>query len=414
MNTPSEKQPPRLAAEVVKQNRKNESDNRQRDRMAAIGQSRPPLTVDDVAEILSYVPSRPPYPEWIAIIAAVGDVLSENDAVAVLSTWSPEETQGEYARKIRTRCQRVGIGTLINRAKANGFDAKAFTRRRVDRSAIARHRPAGTNAIAPTARATSVVAKAEPLPPLPMTTAAVWREGIEHLQSHPEIVTQVDAWRGWPAGTAQALVEDGLLSSPVTYGTKRGLAFPVQAPERCELGFVQTRQIGFHIRHKPQPGHRAAWSYHPNDKRDGHSTPGLPFVIGAAYASCAHTAISTEGPWDAITLAAAAGWLANDPAWPEGIVLFGTRGAGGWRALWLHWRPFLPRGVAFVLFPDADEAGAQWTSPGGFRDTLAAAGHPVRVVRSQTDGAKDLNDLHRLAPLTVEQIVSWLGKEVGK
>lgn len=159
-------------------------------------------------------------------------------------------------------------------------------------------------------------------------------------------------------------------------------------PERCELGFVQTRQIGFHVRHKPQPGERVVWSY---SKQDAQATPALPFVIGAGFASFARTVIVCEGQWDAITLAAAAGWLAGDAAWPEHVVLFGARGAGGWRVLWDHWRPFLPRGVAFVLFPDADEAGARWTAPNGFRDTLTAAGHPVRVVRSQVEGAKDLN-----------------------
>lgn len=361
-----------------------------------------PLTGADVAEILAYVPTRPSYPEWIAIIAAVGSVLDVADAAAVLCAWSAEESPGEYARKLRTRCQRIGIGSLIQQAKQNGFDAKAFARRRADRSAM----PRRVGATAPKVAIAQPVAKAEPRPPMPEEVAHVWVEGVAHLRTHPATVSQVDAWRGWPAGTSATLVEDGLLSSPVIYG-KRGLAFPVQAPERCELGIVQTRQIGFHVRHKPQPGERVVWSY---SKQDARATPALPFVIGAGFASLARTVIICEGQWDAITLAAAAGWLASDAAWPEHVVLFGARGAGGWRVLWDHWRPFLPRGVAFVLFPDADEAGARWTAPRGFRDTLAAAGHSVRIVRSEVEGAKDLNDLHRLVPLTAEEIGTWLGK----
>jgi len=370
------------------------------------------LDAADVAEILAACPSRPAYIDWIAAIAAVGSVLNENEAVAVLSAWSPEESQGEYARKLRHRCQKIGIGSLIETAKAHGFDAKSFARRRADRGSVRRHN-IGTPEVCTivqneaTARA---VAKAEPLPTMPDRVRAVWDEGVEQLHRHPGTVDRIDTWRGWPPGTAATLVEDGLLASPVTYGVKRGIAFTVQAPERCEFGFVQTRQIGYHVRHKPPAGERATWSFHPNESRDGQSTPGLPFVIGAGFASFARTVVVTEGQWDAITLAAAGGWLVNDASWPEHVILFGTRGAAGWRNLWQHWRTFLPAGVAFVLFADADEAGGKWTAPRGFRDTLTAAGHPVRVIRSQVDGAKDINDLHRIAPITTEQISVWLGR----
>jgi len=370
------------------------------------------LTTVDVAEILAACPTRPAYIDWVGIIAAVGSVLTESEAVAILSAWSPEESQGEYARKLRNRCQRVGIGSLIERAKAHGFDARAFARRRADRGSVRRQTidtPELATIVANEATARAVT-KVEQLPTMPDRVRAVWDEGVDQLHRHPETAARIDTWRGWPPGTAATLADDGLLASPVTYGSKRGLAFPVQAPERCEFGFVQTRQNGYHVRHKPTAGERATWSFHPNESRDGQSTPGLPFVIGAGFCSFAKIVVVTEGQFDAITLAAAGGWLANDAAWPEHITLFGTRGAAGWRNLWTHWRPFLPAGVAFTLFPDADEAGSKWTSPGGFRDTLRDAGHPVRVIRSRVNGAKDINDLHRIAPITTEQISVWLGR----
>lgn len=90
----------------------------------------PPLTSSDVAEILRAIPSRPVYQVWILVISAVGSVLPDDEAASVLNMWSPEESPGEYLRKLRSRLMHVGIGTLINMAKQHGFDASAFTHRR--------------------------------------------------------------------------------------------------------------------------------------------------------------------------------------------------------------------------------------------------------------------------------------------
>ena len=92
----------------------------------------PTLTATDVGEILGYVPSRPPYSEWVRIISAVAAVLDPAEAATVLSEWSPEERPGEYSRKLRSPCTKVGIGSLIDIAKKNGFDASAFTKRRAE------------------------------------------------------------------------------------------------------------------------------------------------------------------------------------------------------------------------------------------------------------------------------------------
>ena len=94
----------------------------------------PPMTAAQVAEILRFIPPRPAYPEWIRVIGAVGSALSEAEAIDVLSSWSPEERPGEYRDKLHSRLTSVTIGTLIRRAKQNGFDASAFTRRRAGRN----------------------------------------------------------------------------------------------------------------------------------------------------------------------------------------------------------------------------------------------------------------------------------------
>jgi hypothetical protein len=90
----------------------------------------PALTAADVSEILAWIPTRPGYSDWIKAIAAVASVLDPREAEVVLGAWSPEEVPGEYARKLRSPCERVGIGSLIATAKMHGFDASAFARRR--------------------------------------------------------------------------------------------------------------------------------------------------------------------------------------------------------------------------------------------------------------------------------------------
>jgi VirE-like protein/AAA domain-containing protein len=76
---------------------------------------------DEVREMLQFVPKRPDYPDWLKIVAAVGDALDDTDAIEVLNEWSPEECAGEYAEKLRHRLRDVHIGTLIHLAKENGW-----------------------------------------------------------------------------------------------------------------------------------------------------------------------------------------------------------------------------------------------------------------------------------------------------
>ncbi|MBF0239946.1 MAG: hypothetical protein HQM12_19775, partial [SAR324 cluster bacterium] len=80
------------------------------------------LAMDQVRELLQWIPPRPDYGQWIKIISAVGASLPDADAEMVLSEWSPEEKQGEYLEKLQKgRLDKCNPRTLIWHAKQNGF-----------------------------------------------------------------------------------------------------------------------------------------------------------------------------------------------------------------------------------------------------------------------------------------------------
>lgn len=79
-------------------------------------------TADDVRELLRFIDRRPEYPDWIKIIAAVADVLGENEAIAVLEEWSPPENGGEYRTKIRQKLEKVSYASLVYMAQQRGYE----------------------------------------------------------------------------------------------------------------------------------------------------------------------------------------------------------------------------------------------------------------------------------------------------
>ena len=87
-------------------------------------------TVDDIREMLGFIPPRPDYDDWLRIASAVWSVLDEVPGSQVLAEWSPEEKPGEYSRKWKKRLKDVRIGTLVWYAQANGFDAAEAARRK--------------------------------------------------------------------------------------------------------------------------------------------------------------------------------------------------------------------------------------------------------------------------------------------
>lgn len=78
----------------------------------------------DVREMLRCVPmDRPPYDEWVKLIAATCDALGGDERAAerlLCARW-PEEKAEEYATKLRSRLGDVSRGTLLRAARAGGF-----------------------------------------------------------------------------------------------------------------------------------------------------------------------------------------------------------------------------------------------------------------------------------------------------
>ena len=88
------------------------------------------MSIEDVREILSYLPKRPDYDTWLRIASGVFSVLPLAAGVMVLNEWAPEENPGEYERKHRNRLKNVTIRTVIHYAQQHGFDAGAASRRK--------------------------------------------------------------------------------------------------------------------------------------------------------------------------------------------------------------------------------------------------------------------------------------------
>ena len=254
-------------------------------------------------------------------------------------------------------CLVLGIDTasalqrIAERASVSMVSRRQKSRQRVT-NRWSKHE--GTN-LDPTARPRerSILSKSASMP---TDVEAHWHAGCEYLRRRSEIMAKIDHWRAWSEGTSAQLLEDGLISAPTVNGGP-GIAFPVQKP--TEYGWVQ---IGFHYRPKPRNGERQNWFYVPR------GLPALPFVLGSGYSETARCVIVFEGQWDAVCFCAAAGWLAHDTAWPEGVVVFGTRGTSGWRPLLDHWS--FPRKATIFLFPDNDPAGQAWR--GEFCERLKA------------------------------------------
>lgn len=226
-----------------------------------------------------------------------------------------------------------------------------------------------------------------------------WEAGLHWLKIDDATQSEIDSWRAWPAGTARFLAEEGLLAAPEWKG-QRGLAYVVQYPGRS--AWVDA---GFHFRISPRrPNERAAWTYQPA----GVGLPSVPFVLGNFYG--ARLAIVLEGEHDAVCLSAAAGWLASDTAWPDGVAVLGIRGATGWRAFLEHWRPRWPRRPRFLLMPDGDEPGLKWRQE--FMGALAPLALSVTVLPPKQVAGKDFTDLHRVKPFTPGGIYELL-RELG-
>jgi hypothetical protein len=80
----------------------------------------PPLEFAET--LLSYIPSRPIYDEWIRIISAIANTYDKYTAKQLLLNKFRDEKFNEHEKKIKARLKNIGFGTLVYIAKRYGFD----------------------------------------------------------------------------------------------------------------------------------------------------------------------------------------------------------------------------------------------------------------------------------------------------
>ena len=228
-----------------------------------------------------------------------------------------------------------------------------------------------------------------------------WRAGAQYVRDNPDLKAALDEWRGWPSGTADALSQRDAIAylSPCR---DPHCAFKVELPHTCWL-----TPVGYHARPvEDPPGGKASWYYCPNRKQNGISIPALPFVLGGDQFKEADLVVIMEGQWDAITWAAAAGWLSPTCPMPPGVTIFGIRGSGTWGHLLKYWHARWPAHAAFLLIPDGDDAGRAWH--GEFAHALAQRADKV-VILDPPQG-RDFSDLNDETPFDPTAIQRLLGK----
>ena len=306
---------------------------------------------------------------------------------------------GEWRFKDHTGEQ----GGVVGFVMLSGMDEKQAARWLMEKAGIV---PGESADFMPRPKPERKPRAVEKLPPMPVEVIAKWNEGVNHLQSKSELIAGLASFRGWPAKFAQHLVDCAIVSMPLYHG-QRGIAFLVETPENIG-GELTMRDIGFHCRLKPKElGGRPSWRFVPNASEHRQSTPALPFIIGGSWFDSARLLVITEGQFDALTFALAAGWLGEGCKWPEGVCVIGIRGASGINAFLQPYAQFWPANANCLLLPDGDKPGEQWfEGPNSFADRLAKLCRKVAVVKCRAQ--KDFNDLYRAEKTTPEQIAELL------
>ncbi len=78
--------------------------------------------VPTVREVLKNLGTdRPDYDEWLQVISGVKSVLPQEQGIKLLKEVFPEEQDGEYESKWDNGLSEVSIGTLVTKAKENGW-----------------------------------------------------------------------------------------------------------------------------------------------------------------------------------------------------------------------------------------------------------------------------------------------------
>lgn len=208
----------------------------------------------------------------------------------------------------------------------------------------------------------------------PNELRAMMREGREWLwQPQPgargetwneAAIADLAEWRGWRAVDVKALVRDGFLFAPVIFGERARAAFPVSVPHPMPERMPGDRQrlVGLHARLHDRQDEMRGWRFWPSEHSHGYRLPPLPLVLtGAAGIASARLLMITEGEWDALSFALAAGWLGDEKrGLPQGVAAIGLRGVSSWQDFFAAFAPYWPRGVDVLVLRDADQAGARW------------------------------------------------------
>ena len=155
---------------------------------------------------------------------------------------------------------------------------------------------------------------------------------------------------------------------------------------------MTTRPIGYHTRLKGKPGEKAYVAIFAQREGARARIPALPYIIGEFER--ARLLVITEGQWDALTFALAAGWLGDGCLWAKRVGIVGVRGAHGIKPFLNYYEWFWPGGTHCFLLADADNAGICWSEGlACFAKQLKKRGARVAVVDCYPH--KDLNDLFR-------------------
>ncbi len=81
------------------------------------------LRISEIKEMLDCIPPRPDYDTWIRIASAVWAATGDEElGTELLKEWSPEESEGEYSEKYKSRLSEIGPGTLVHLARENGYE----------------------------------------------------------------------------------------------------------------------------------------------------------------------------------------------------------------------------------------------------------------------------------------------------
>lgn len=300
--------------------------------------------------------------------------------------------------------------------------------------------------------------------PWPAFVRAHYLEGVEYLRKTPKAVEELANARGWPVEWAAELVEQGLVSYPWERGAtpgakwqKRQKAFLVQAP-RFSREQTALDEHGYHQRFfspaREGSPEKKGWLFVPSIPKNAprselerlivqhaglarkqtdaeilHDRPTLtqplPFVLGDVQVP--KLVVLLEGQWDAITFYGACGFF-HDTTTPEGIAVFGIRGAHGLDMFLGHWAAWLERHSprAWVL-ADNDAAGGSWRDapeaepglprPPGLAERLVAVGCRNPLVSWLKPGpwGKDFNDFYIAKakagqPIGPEKMDEWMRK----